>query len=143
MQWAVPRSVELLWPSIRAWIEDPESSVEYAEQVEGAIAVRMRQEARDASTVWWTPRQRSLVAELLMLPAPERNAEACYRLALDRNRSTFRCWYSLDRDGGIVLRSRLANEEITPEVLDSVLGELYEQVELTFRPLVRLAFERG
>lgn len=136
----MPRSVELLWAAIRTWIDDPESSVEYAEQVEGSIAMRMRQEARDASTVWWTPRQRSLVAELLVLPAPERNAEACYRLVLDRNRSTFRCWYSLDSDGGIVLRSRLANEEITPEVLDSVLGELYEQVEVTFRPLVRLAF---
>ena len=136
----MPRSVELLWAAIRAWIDDPESSVEYAEQVEGSIAMRMRQEARDASTVWWTPRQRSLVAELLLLPAPERNAEACYRLVLGRNRSTFRCWYSLDSDGGIVLRSRLANEEITPEVLDSVLGELYEQVEVTFRPLVRLAF---
>ena len=136
----MPRSAELLWAAIRTWIDDPESSVEYAEQVEGSIAMRMRQEARDASTVWWTPRQRSLVAELLVLPAPERNAEACYRLVLDRNRSRFRCWYSLDSDGGIVLRSRLANPEITPEVLDSVLGELYEQVEVTFRPLVRLAF---
>lgn len=134
------RSVELLWAAIRTWIDDPESSVEYAEQVEGSVAMRMRQEARDASTVWWTPRQRSLVAELLVFPAPERNAEACYRLVLDRNRSTFRCWYSLDSDGGIVLRSRLANEEITPEVLDSVLGEMYEQVEVTFRPLVRLGF---
>lgn len=136
----MPRSAELLWAAIRTWIDDPESSVEYAEQVEGSIAMRMRQEARDASTVWWTPRQRSLVAELLVLPAPERNAEACYRLVLDRNRSTFRCWYSLDSDGGIVLRSRLANPGITTEVLDSVLGELYEQVEVTFRPLVRLAF---
>lgn len=137
----MPGSVELLRSAIRTWIDDPESSVEYAEQVEGSIAMRMRQETRDTSTVWWTPRRRSLAAELLVLPAPERNVEGCYRLALDRNRSTFRCWYSLDSDGGIVLRARLANEEITPEVLDSVLGELYEQVEVTFRPLVRLAFD--
>jgi hypothetical protein len=139
----VTHSVEQLWSAIRTWIDDPESSVEYAEQVEGSVAMRMRQEARDASTVWWTPRQRSLTAELLILPAPERNAAACYRLALDRNRSTFRCWYALDVDGGVVLRSRLVNEEIAPEVLDSVLGEMYEQVEVTFRPLVRLAFDRG
>lgn len=139
----MPRSVEVLWSAIRAWIDDPESSVEYAEQVEGSIAMRMRHETRDASTVWWTPGQRSLVAELLVLPAPERNAEACLRLVLDRNRSTFRCWYALDVDGGVVLRARLVNEELTPGVLDSVLGEMYEQVELTFRPLVRLAFDRS
>ena len=78
-----------------------------------------------------------------MLPAPERNEGECYRLALGRNRSTFRCWYALDVDGGVVLRARLLNEEITPRVLDSVLGEMYEQVELTFRPLLRLAFDRG
>lgn len=136
------RSTELLWSAIRSWIDDPESSVEYAEQVEGSIAMRMRQEARDASTIWWTPGQRSLIAELLVLPAPERNADACHRLVLDRNRSMFRCWYALDADGGIVLRSRLVNTEITPEVLDSVLGEMYEQVEITFRALVRLAFGR-
>lgn len=138
----MPSSTELLWSSIRHWIDDPDSSVEYAEDVEGSIAVRMRQEVRDASTVWWTPGQRSLRAELYVLPAPERNTEECYRLALRRNHSTFRCWYGLDADGGIVLRARIPNGDVSGEVLDQVLGELYDQVEATFPPLVRLAFGR-
>lgn len=136
-------SAELLWSSIRQWIDDPGSSVEYAEQVEESVAVRMRQEARDASTVWWTQGQRSLRAELYVLPSPEHNAEACYRLVLHRNRSTYRCWYGLDPDGAILLCARIPNDEVSSAVLDQVLGELYEQVESTFRPLVRLAFERS
>ena len=139
----MPDSTELLWDTIRVWIDDPESSVEYAEEVEGSIAVRMRQETRDASTVWWTPGQRTLSAELYVLPAPEENADACHRLVLDRNRGTARVWYACAVDGGIVLRARVPNDDLSRAVLDAVLGELYEQVELTFRPLVRLAFGRG
>ncbi len=136
----MPRAAEILWEAIERWIADEESSVEYAEQVDDRIAVRMRQETRDASTVWWSPGQRSLTAELFVVPAPQANQESVYRLALDRNRSTFRVHYALARDGGIVLRSRLPNDAVSLELLDLVLGELYDQVELTFRPLARLAF---
>ena len=136
----MPGAAETLWEAIERWIADEESSVEYAEQVDDQIAVRMRQEARDASTVWWSPGQRSLTAELFVIPEPHVNQESVYRLALDRNRSTFRVHYALARDGGIVLRSRLSNESVSLELLDLVLGELYDQVELTFRPLVRLAY---
>ena len=136
----MPSAAEILWECIERWIADEDSSVEYAEQVDDRIAVRMRQEVRDASTVWWTPGQRSLTAEVFVVPAPTTNSEAVYRLALDRNRSTFRAHYAMERDGGIVLRSRIANESVSVDLLELVLGELYDQVELTFRPMVRLAF---
>lgn len=136
----MPRAAEILAEAIERWISDDESSVEYAEQVDDRIAVRMRQEAREASTVWWSPDQRSLTAEVFVIPEPQTNIESVYRLVLDRNRTTFRVHYALARDGGIVLRSRLSNETVTLDVLDLVLGELYDQIELTFRPLVRLAF---
>ena len=136
----MPSAAEILGGAIERWIADEESSVEYAEQVDDRIAVRMRQETREASTVWWSPGQRSLTAELFVIPEPQSNRESVYRLALDRNRSTFRVHYAVGRDGGILLRSRISNEAVSTDVLDLVLGELYEQVEITFRPLVRLAF---
>ena len=136
----MPSAAEILWEAIERWIADEESSVEYAEQVDDRIAVRMRQDAREASTVWWSPGQRSLTAELFVIPEPRTNRESAYRLALDRNRSTFRVHYALARDGGIFLRARLQNETVSFDLLDLVLGELYDQVELTFRPLVHLAF---
>lgn len=139
----MPSATETLWLAIDRWIADEESSVEYAEQVDERIAVRMRQETRDASTVWWSPGQRSLTAELYVIPVPEVDRESVYRLALDRNRSTYRVHYALARDGGIVLKSRIPNEDVDFALLDAVLGELYDQVELSFRPFVRLAFGAG
>lgn len=139
----MPSATETLWLAIDRWIADEESTVEYAEQVDERIAVRMRQETRDASTVWWSPGQRSLTAELYVIPVPEVDRESVYRLALDRNRSTYRVHYALARDGGIVLKSRIPNEDVDFALLDAVLGELYDQVELSFRPFVRLAFGAG
>ena len=39
-----------------------------------------------------------------------------------------------------MLRSRVAVEHLTDAVLDQILGEMYEQVEVTFPLLVRIAF---
>lgn len=136
------RTSEILWESIRGWIDDPSSVVEYAEQVDDQIAVRMLQDIRDASTVWWKPGQRSLRAELYVIPEPVNNVAAVYRLALVRNRSSFRVNFAIAEDGGIILRARVPNEEVDGASLDSILGEFFELVELSFGPLVKLAFSR-
>lgn len=140
----MPGRSDVLWTAIEGWLDDPESDVEYAEEVATdtgpMIAVRMRQEVRDASTVWWTPGERTLTAEVGMIPAPRLNHDEVFRLALVRNRSLFRVAYALSADGGVVVRSRLPNEAVTIGLLDAVLGELYEQVEVSFRPFLRLAF---
>lgn len=131
---------EILTERIRLWLEDEESSVEYAEQVEGRWAVRMRQETRDATTVWFDIGERSLTFEAYVLPAPAHPAEV-NRLALVRNRRAWRCFFALDAEDAIVLRGRLAAALITVEELDRVLGEIYETIELTFRAMVRAGFE--
>jgi hypothetical protein len=136
----VPGPAEILESTIRAWIDDPESSVEYSELVDHRWAVRMRQETRDATTVWWEVGQRTLRAEAYLLPAPEERAEDAFRLCLVRNAGTFRVRYALDAEGGIVLRARIPIEDVSAAVLDELLAEIYEQVEITFRPLLRLAF---
>ena len=56
---------------IQQWIADPESSVEYAEELEGRWAVRMRQQVRDATTIWFTIGERSLEYEAYVIPAAE------------------------------------------------------------------------
>lgn len=136
-------AVEILEQSIRRWMDDPDSALEYAELVEGRWATRMRQEVRDATTVWWDAGERTLRAEAYVLPPPPTGAEDAYRLCLVRNASTFRVRYALDGEGAIVLRARIANEHATEAVLDQILGEMYEQVELSFLPLVRFAFAQG
>ncbi len=124
---------------IAAWLDDPESNVEYIEELEGRIAVRMRQEARDATTVWFTVGDRSLEYEAYFMSSPPAPAEV-FRQALVRNARGWRVFFALDVEGGLVLRGRLAAASVTSDELDRVLGEIYEMVEVAFRPMIRAGF---
>ena len=130
---------EILESRIRAWLSDPESSVEYAEEVEGRWAVRMRQEARDATTVWFDVGERSLSFEAYFMPAPPDPVEV-HRQALVRNNATWRVFFAVDKEGALVLRGRLPADRVSLEELDLVLGEVYEMVEVAFRAMIRAGF---
>ena len=93
---------------IRLWLEDSESNVEYAEDVEGRWAVRMRQEVRDATTVWFDVGDRSLQFEAYVMPAPPASAEV-HRQALVRNMRSWRAFFAVDKEGAVVVRGRLAS----------------------------------
>lgn len=129
----------LLEERIRLWLDDPDSSVEYAEEVEGRWAVRMRQEVRDATTVWFDVGERSLRFEAYVMPAPPETAEV-HRQALARNARAWRCFFALDEEGAVVLRGRLSADRVDLEELDRVLGEVFETIEVAFRPMVRAGF---
>jgi hypothetical protein len=130
---------EVLEKRIQLWLDDDEGSVEYAEEVEGRWAVRMRQETRDATTIWFTIGERSMEFEAYVLPEPHARAEV-HRQAMIRNRRAWRCFFATDEENAIVLRGRLAADLVTVDELDRVLGEVYETIELSFRPMVRAGF---
>lgn len=134
--------IEVLTARIAAWLDDPESDVEYSEELEGRWAVRMRQRTRDATTVWFHPGERSLVYEAYVLPVPE-GATGVYQQALSRNQRAWRSFFALDGEGGLVLRGRLPAAQVTHEELDLVLGEIYEAVEVSFRPLLEMIREKS
>jgi hypothetical protein len=130
---------EVLEARIREWLDDPESNVSYAEEVEGRWAVRMSQETRDATTVWFDVGERSLQFEAYVLPTPPQPL-AVFRQALFRNAGSWRAFFALDSEGAIVLRGRLTESQVTHEELDLALGEIYLMVDLAFRAMVRAGF---
>lgn len=130
---------DVLEERIELWLEDPDSSVEYAEELEGRWAVRMRQEARDATTVWFDVGERSLRFEAYFMPAPP-HPEEVHRQALARNTRSWRVFFAVDAEEAIVLRGRLAQAQVSIEELDLVLGEIYEMVEIAFMPMIRAGF---
>jgi hypothetical protein len=130
---------ETLEACINRWLDDPDSSVEYAEQLEGRWAVRMRQDARDATTVWFEVGERSLKYEAYVMPLPEGSTGA-YHQALRRNITSWRCFFAIDAEGGLVLRGRLPEQSVTSVELDFALGEIYETLEVAFRPLLKAAY---
>jgi Putative bacterial sensory transduction regulator len=139
-----PEAKAVLEATFRRWLEDPESDVVHVEQVnESGIApsmqrwaVRMRQTVLDATTVWWEIGQRSLRCEAYVLPAPERDPSEVHRQCLVRNATAWRVHFLVDREGAVVLRGRLPLARVSTEELDLVLGEIYETIEVSFRPLL-------
>jgi hypothetical protein len=130
---------EILEERIRLWLEDSESNVEYAEEVEGRWAIRMRQETRDATTVWFDVGERSLQFEAYVMPASPTPADV-HRQALVRNMRSWRAFFAVDSEGAVVVRGRLAFGQVTLEELDLALGEVYEMVEVAFRTMIRAGF---
>lgn len=126
---------------IGLWLADPDSSVAYAEEVEGRWAVRMRQEVRDATTVWFTVGERSLQYEAYVIPEPPLPVEI-HRQALVRNMTGWRCFYAVDREGALVIRGRLAASTVSLDELDRVLGEIYQMVEVGFRSFIAAGWPR-
>jgi hypothetical protein len=127
---------DVLERRIAGWLEDEGSSVEYAEKVEGRWAVRVGQETRDATTVWFTVGERSLEYEAYVLPAGEGTVDL-FRQALHRNMRGWRSFFALDGEGALLLRGRLPEAQVTEHELDLALGEIYEAIEVGFRPLLR------
>ena len=68
------------------------------------------------------------------------NPGEVHRQALVRNARAWRCFFALDPEGAIVLRGRLARDRVSLEELDRVLGEMFEMIEVAFRPMVRAGF---
>lgn len=130
----------VLEAAIQRWLSDRDSDVVYAEEVEGRWAVRMRQTVRDATTVWWESGDYTISAEAYVLPAPPEPRPDAYRLALTRNHRCWRAYFALDNEGAFVIRGRLPRSTTNFGELDQLLGEVYQLVETSFRPLVRLAF---
>lgn len=124
------------------WLADPDSAVVWAGDHEGRRGVRMRQQARDMTTVWFEVGQRTVRIEAYVLPAPPRRADEVYRQVLTRNAGTRRMAFALDRLGDLVLVGRIPLEHLTEHELELALGEIYDLVEVAFPGLVAAAFGR-
>lgn len=125
-----------------AWLADPESAVVWAGDHEGRRGVRMRQETRDMTTVWFDVGQRTVSIEAYVLPKPPRQAEEVFRQALVRNAGTRRMAFAVDRIGDLVIVGKIPLEHLSIEEMELALGEVYDLIELSFPGLVRAAFGR-
>jgi len=124
------------------WMADPESSVVWTDDHEGRRGVRMRQQVRDMTTVWFEVGQRTVTIEAYVLPKPPRGAEEVYRQVLVRNASTRRMAFALDRLGDLVILGKIPLEHLDEQELELVLGEIYDLIEVSFPGLVAAAFSR-
>lgn len=128
---------DVLTVASKRLVTDETSDVVNAEKYEGRWAIRMAQQVRDFTTVWFDVGDRTVGFEAFVLPNPRRGHQEIYRQLLTRNHRMWRAHFSIDRDGDIHLVGRVGLEEWSAASLDQVLGAVYEAVELSFQGLVR------
>lgn len=134
--------VDRLLALLEPMVGDPEMDVVAVEEVEGRVAVRMRQTVRDFTTIWCDPGERTVRFEAYVLPAPVRRTADVHRQALVRNARLRDAAFALDGEGAVVLVARVPVASLDEQRLGLVLAELWEGVELAFPSMVRLAFGR-
>ncbi len=122
------------------WLNDPGTSVEWAGTHEGRPGIRMRQESRDATTVWFDVGERTVGYEAYLLPRPRSNPEDVYRLCLARNYRSWPVAISIDDRGDLFIRGRIPLSDLSRARLEEAVGAVYQMVELSFRALVRAGF---
>jgi len=102
--------------------------------------VRVHGEEKDVFTIWFHLRQRTLHYETYVMPAPEENPAALYEHLLKRNLRLYGAAFAIGDEDAVFLVGQLANESITDDELDRILGSLYAWVEQFFRPAMRIGY---
>ena len=97
----------------------------------------MKGEQKDTFTIWLTLRQRTLHYETYVMPAPEENHQEFYEHLLRRNLKLYGAAFAIGEEDAVFLVGQVANEAITDDELDRILGSLYAWVEQFFRPALR------
>ena len=102
--------------------------------------LRLRGEQKEVFTVWWTLGQRTLHYETYVMPAPEENQASVYEFLLRRNASIFGAAFNIGAEDAVYLAGQVPIGQLDEGELDRVLGTLWEWVERTFRPAMRLGY---
>ncbi len=131
---------ELIRRTTASWRDDPDSSVVWTGSHEGRWGLRMSQEVREATTVWFDVGKRTVGIEAYLLPAPPVHDADVYRICLSRNRRSWPVAVNVDRRGDLFIGGRITLSDLTAARLDEAVGAIYELVEISFRPLLRSGF---
>ena len=144
----MPLSFDEAHALIAAHLEGPVASEPYVQTVEydpelRRWYVRFTCEGRDATTIYFDLRERTLRYEIYFLPAPPANHLELYEFLLRRNHSMYGARFSLGPDDDVYLVGRVALEHLSDQELDRIIGVLYELVERWFQVAIGIAFRRA
>jgi hypothetical protein len=102
--------------------------------------VRMRGDAKEFITLWFTLGQRTLRYETYVMPAPLENAAEVYEQALRRNERLVGAHFAIGVEDALFLRGELPLTALNEAELDRVVGSLYAYVEQAFPAMIRLGY---
>ena len=131
---------------VREHLTGPVAAQEWVQHVEfdpelDRWYLRFTCEGRDATTIYFDLRQRSLRYEIYFMPDPPQNHLELYRWLLRRNHhEPYNARFSIGPDGDIYLTGRVLYQHFDEEELDRLIGVCYKTVETWFQTAITLGF---
>ena len=122
------------------WLEDPANDVEWAGEHEGRWGLRMSQQVREATTVWFEIGEHTVGYEAYLSPRPPHRPADVYQLCLSRNRRSWPATISMDDRGDLYVTGRIPLTDLSRLRLEEAIGAVYLSVELTFRRILEIGF---
>jgi len=131
---------ELLRTVTQAWVDDAASDVVWAGAHEGRWGIRMAQQTRDFTTVWFDVGEITIGFEAYLLPPPRFNREGMFEQCLKRNHRSWPAYIAADDKGELYIRGRIPVANIVADDIETAVGAVYQLVELAFKPLLQLGY---
>ena len=142
---------------VREQLTGPVAAEEWVQHVEfdpelDRWYLRFTCEGRDATTIYFDLRPRSLRYEVYFMPDPPKHSGdssashdarrlELYRWLLRRNHhEPYNARFSIGPDGDLYLTGRVLYQHLDEEELDRVIGVCYETVETWFQTAITLGF---
>ena len=133
-------AADLLHHVTTGWVEDDESDVVWCGEHEGRWGIRMAQQTRDFTTVWFDVGEITIGFEAYLLPPPPRNVAESLTYVLKRNWRSWPAYIAADDRGELYIKGRMPVANITESDIERAVGAVYELVEVSFRPLLSLGY---
>ena len=134
------RAADRLTAVLQSWVNDPDNDAEWTGVHEGRIGLRVAQRVRDYTTIWFDVGQLTVGVEAFLLPTPPHNPAAVHEYCLSRNRTSWPAYIGRDPQGDLYVMARHPVATLDSNVIENLVGAVYETVELTFPTLLQIEF---
>jgi len=131
-------ALELVVRATAAAVADTGSDIVWSGSHEGRPGLRMRQECREATTIWFTVGERTVGFEAYLLPAPVHHAADVYRHCLVRSYRSWPAALAIGPHGDLFIVGRIPLDALNETSLDEAIAAVYQTVEMSFRPLLAI-----
>lgn len=131
---------ELLRVVTEGWAADATSDVVWCGEFDGRWGIRMAQQARDFTTVWFDVGDITIGFEAYLLPPPRFNAAEVLNYCLKRNSRSWPAYIAADDRSELYIKGRIPVAHLTEEDIEIAVGAVYQLVEISFKPLLSLGY---
>lgn len=122
------------------WVADEDSDVVWCGEHDGRWGIRMAQQTRDFTTVWFEVGEITIGFEAYLLPPPPHNAEEALAYCLKRNWKSWPAYIAADDRGELYVKGRIPVANITEDDIETAVGAVYELIEVAFKPLLSVGY---